>query len=97
MPFCLAEGVGILAYFPLAGGVLTGKYKPGSPPPQGSRVLTQPVFAKHLTEQYPTTNTAQTVNIVSLHDDIAGPVRPAPRPALPRGRSSPREDRWSSC
>jgi putative ABC transport system permease protein len=34
-------------------------------------------LAKHLTEQYPTTNTAQTVNIVSLHDDIAGPVRPA--------------------
>jgi 1-deoxyxylulose-5-phosphate synthase len=51
VPFCLAEGVGILAYFPLAGGVLTGKYRPGSPPPQGSRVLTQPVFAKHLTEQ----------------------------------------------
>ena len=34
-------------------------------------------LAKHLTEQYPATNTGQTVNIVSLHDDIAGPVRPA--------------------
>ena len=34
-------------------------------------------LAKHLTEQYPVTNTGQTVNIVSLHEDIAGPVRPA--------------------
>jgi putative ABC transport system permease protein len=34
-------------------------------------------LAQRLTEQYPATNTGQTVNIVSLHDDIAGPVRPA--------------------
>lgn len=51
VPCCLAEGVGLLVYFPLAGGVLTGKYKPGTPPPQGSRALTQPQFAKRLTEQ----------------------------------------------
>jgi putative ABC transport system permease protein len=35
------------------------------------------LLAKHLTELYPATNTGQTVNVVSLHDDIAGPVRPA--------------------
>jgi predicted permease len=34
-------------------------------------------LAKHLAEQYPATNTAQGINVVSLHDDIAGPVRPA--------------------
>ena len=51
VPCCLAEGLGLLVYFPLAGGVLTGKYKPGSPPPQGSRALTQPQFAKRLNEQ----------------------------------------------
>jgi 1-deoxyxylulose-5-phosphate synthase len=51
VPCCLAEGLGLLVYFPLAGGVLTGKYKPGSPPPQGSRALTQPQFAKRLSEQ----------------------------------------------
>lgn len=51
VPCCLAEGVGLLVYFPLAGGVLTGKYTPGSPPPQGSRALTQPQFAKRLNEQ----------------------------------------------
>lgn len=51
VPCCLAEGVGVLAYFPLAGGVLTGKYTPGSPPPQGSRALTQPQFARRLSER----------------------------------------------
>jgi len=51
VPCCLAEGLGLLVYFPLAGGVLTGKYKPSTPPPQGSRALTQPPFAKRLTEQ----------------------------------------------
>ncbi len=37
IPLCLDQGVGIVNYSPLAGGVLTGKYKAGSPPPAGSR------------------------------------------------------------
>jgi aryl-alcohol dehydrogenase-like predicted oxidoreductase len=37
VPYCQAAGVGILPYFPLAGGFLTGKYKEGEPPPEGSR------------------------------------------------------------
>jgi aryl-alcohol dehydrogenase-like predicted oxidoreductase len=51
VPCCLAEGLGLLVYFPLAGGVLTGKYKAGTPPPQGSRAVTQPQFTKRLTDQ----------------------------------------------
>ncbi len=34
---CLEFGLGVLAYSPLAGGFLTGKYKPGEPPPPCSR------------------------------------------------------------
>jgi aryl-alcohol dehydrogenase-like predicted oxidoreductase len=37
LPYCQAFGVGILPYFPLAGGFLTGKYQRGVPPPVGSR------------------------------------------------------------
>ena len=33
-------------------------------------------IARHLTEMYPTTNAGQTVNVVPLHEEIAGPVRP---------------------
>ncbi len=37
VPFCNAHNVGILPYFPLAGGFLTGKYKRDEPAPPGSR------------------------------------------------------------
>lgn len=37
IPACRFGGTGILPYFPLAGGFLTGKYKPGKSPPVGSR------------------------------------------------------------
>jgi aryl-alcohol dehydrogenase-like predicted oxidoreductase len=37
VPFCNAHNVGILPFFPLAGGFLTGKYKRGEPAPAGSR------------------------------------------------------------
>lgn len=36
-PACSRHGIGNLAFSPLAHGVLTGKYKPGQPPPPGSR------------------------------------------------------------
>jgi len=37
LPFCNAHNVGLLPYFPLAGGFLTGKYKRNEPAPNGSR------------------------------------------------------------
>ena len=38
LPFCGKYGVGILPYFPLANGFLTGKYRKDAPPPAGSRL-----------------------------------------------------------
>ena len=38
IPACEHFGVGQLPYFPLANGVLTGKYRRGEPPPEGSRL-----------------------------------------------------------
>jgi aryl-alcohol dehydrogenase-like predicted oxidoreductase len=37
VPYCREFDVGILPYFPLAGGFLTGKYREGEPAPAGSR------------------------------------------------------------
>jgi aryl-alcohol dehydrogenase-like predicted oxidoreductase len=37
LPLCRKEGLGTLVFSPLAQGVLTGKYRPGEPPPPGSR------------------------------------------------------------
>ncbi len=38
VPACNAYGLGVLPYFPLASGFLTGKYRHGEPPPQGTRL-----------------------------------------------------------
>ena len=37
IPLCAANGISQIVWSPLAQGVLTGKYKPGAPPPVGSR------------------------------------------------------------
>ncbi|NUZ05577.1 aldo/keto reductase [Piscinibacter koreensis] len=37
LPCCAAYGVGVVAYSPLARGVLSGKYRPDAAPPEGSR------------------------------------------------------------
>ena len=37
VPVCLAHGVGVLPYFPLESGLLSGKYRKGQPLPEGSR------------------------------------------------------------
>jgi len=42
IPFCAAHGLRYTAFSPLAGGFLTGKYRPGEPPPPGSRLAYAP-------------------------------------------------------
>jgi len=37
IPLCAANGISQIVWSPLAQGVLTGKYLPGSPPPSGTR------------------------------------------------------------
>jgi aryl-alcohol dehydrogenase-like predicted oxidoreductase len=37
LPACQAFGIGVIPYSPLAGGLLTGKYREGQPAPSGTR------------------------------------------------------------
>jgi aryl-alcohol dehydrogenase (NADP+) len=37
LPACDPYGIGVAPYSPVARGVLAGKYRPGAPPPEGSR------------------------------------------------------------
>ena len=41
IPACERLGLGLLPYFPLARGLLTGKYRRGEPPPEGTRLAAQ--------------------------------------------------------
>ncbi len=38
LPLCKSLGMAFIPYFPLASGMLTGKYRKGQPPPPGSRL-----------------------------------------------------------
>lgn len=52
-PACAAEGMALIPYFPLASGLLTGKYRRGTPPPPGTRLsenVTPEVAAKVLSD-----------------------------------------------
>jgi 1-deoxyxylulose-5-phosphate synthase len=37
LPFCGEEGIGVIPYNPIAGGLLSGKHSGAAPPPEGSR------------------------------------------------------------
>lgn len=50
LPYCAAHGVGILPYFPLAGGFLTGKYRRGEAAPAGSRGESSDYVKQYMTE-----------------------------------------------
>jgi aryl-alcohol dehydrogenase-like predicted oxidoreductase len=50
LPYCKARNVGILPYFPLAGGFLTGKYRRGEAAPAGSRGESSPYVQKYMTD-----------------------------------------------
>ena len=45
LPACERLGIGFIPYFPLASGFLTGKYRRGQPPPEGTRL-----HGRHLDE-----------------------------------------------
>lgn len=51
LSLCLDQGIGIIPYFPLAGGILTGKYNTNGVAPSGSRADTDPNFKRFLGEQ----------------------------------------------
>ena len=42
-----AQGLGMLPYFPLASGMLTGKYRRDAPPPEGTRFSSTPILTDH--------------------------------------------------
>ena len=52
MPAARAYGLGLLPYFPLASGLLTGKYRRNAPMPENSRLTTtQRLADRYLTDR----------------------------------------------
>jgi aryl-alcohol dehydrogenase-like predicted oxidoreductase len=50
VPACARFGVGMIPYFPLASGMLTGKYKRGEPAPEGTRLAGSPASGRFIND-----------------------------------------------
>ena len=51
LPYCAWSQVGLIPYYPLAGGFLTGKYKRGEPVPPGTRGERSQYVQRYLTDE----------------------------------------------
>ncbi|MDO5435788.1 MAG: aldo/keto reductase [Clostridia bacterium] len=51
LPLCAANGIGVVPYQLLQGGLLTGKYRRNMPVPEGSRMAEKPEWMKPLTDE----------------------------------------------
>lgn len=52
LPLCRSERIGVIAWSPLAGGFLTGKYQPGREPPRDSRLVESDPASRGWTERF---------------------------------------------
>jgi len=52
LPLCRSERISVIAWSPLAGGFLTGKYQPGREPPPESRLAESDPASKAWTERF---------------------------------------------
>jgi aryl-alcohol dehydrogenase-like predicted oxidoreductase len=48
LPLCEKYGIGFLPFYPLASGFLTGKYRPGQAPPEGTRLAPDNAYTAKL-------------------------------------------------
>jgi aryl-alcohol dehydrogenase-like predicted oxidoreductase len=71
LPFCGEEGVGVIPYNPIAGGLLSGKHSRGAPPPEGSR-FTLGTAAQNYQDRYWHDREFDTVEVLSELADEAG-------------------------
>jgi aryl-alcohol dehydrogenase-like predicted oxidoreductase len=68
LPYCGEEGIGVIPYNPIAGGLLSGKHARSAPPPEGSR-FTLGTAAQNYQERYWHDREFDTVEVLS---DLAG-------------------------
>ena len=52
LPLCSEEGLGVVTYSPLAGGLLTGKYRADQPPPEDTRFGLKPPTGPLFRQRY---------------------------------------------
>jgi 1-deoxyxylulose-5-phosphate synthase len=69
-PLCRANGIGQLAWSPLAQGILSGKYPPGQAPAKGSRAANSQMNAYLLHELFSETNLKAVQHLLPIARDL---------------------------
>ncbi len=64
LPLCREEGVGVIPWSPLAAGFLSGKYRPGAPPPAVSRLAESDPVSRRWTERFLTERNFRILEVV---------------------------------
>jgi aryl-alcohol dehydrogenase-like predicted oxidoreductase len=95
VPACEKFGLGVLPYFPLASGMLTGKYRRGESAPQGTR-LAGPMGGRALTDSnFDKVEALEKVaaerGVTILHLAIGGLAAQAPVSSVIAGATSPEQ------
>ena len=75
VPMAQNLGIGIVAHSPLGGGFLTGKYKPGQPPPPDSRFAARPDGITSLPQHYDLMMTEPNLRVVETVRTLAREAR----------------------
>ena len=90
LPFCAEEGVGVISYNPIAGGLLTGKHSGSAPPTEGTR-FTLGRAGRMYQERYWHEREFETVEALRKLADQAGTASSRCRsPGCSPARRSPR-------
>ncbi len=71
LPACTQFGIGVIPYSPLADGLLTGKYRPGEPIPEGTRFAGSERLQQQLTDEA-LGKVGRLGEIARVHDKTAG-------------------------
>jgi 1-deoxyxylulose-5-phosphate synthase len=71
LPYCREEGIGVIPYNPIAGGLLSGKHFRANPPPEGTR-FTLGTAAQNYQERYWHEREFDTVDVLRPLADEAG-------------------------
>lgn len=69
LPICREQGIGFLAYSPTASGLLSGKYRKGEPPPEGSMMALRPDMAAEFDDRVE--NIIEAVTEVSAEREVS--------------------------
>jgi aryl-alcohol dehydrogenase-like predicted oxidoreductase len=97
LPTCRQLGLGFIPYFPLASGLLTGKYRRGQPAPEGTRLHEREIDAAQYDQVEALEAYARERGVTLLEVAIGGLARQEPVVSVIAGATKPEQVRANAA